>query len=43
LLDASKTPAGIKMLEEMNIEYFEDADAELYAGYADLLQGVFGY
>jgi len=31
------------MLEEMNIEYFEDADAELYAGYADLLQGVFGY
>lgn len=43
LLDASKTPAGIKMLEDMNIEYFEDADAELYAGYAELLEGVFGY
>jgi len=43
LLDAIKTPAGKKMLEEMNIEYFEDADAEIYAGYAELLEGMFGY
>lgn len=43
LLDAIKTPEGKKMLEQMNIEYFEDADAELYAGYADLLEGIFGY
>ena len=43
LLDAIKTPAGKKMLEQMNIEYFEDADAELYAGYAVLLEGIFGY
>lgn len=43
LLDAPKTPEGRKMLEQMNIEYFEDADADLYAGYADLLDGIFGY
>ncbi|UCB54924.1 MAG: PhnD/SsuA/transferrin family substrate-binding protein [Thiotrichales bacterium] len=43
LLDASKTPAGKKMLEQMNIEYFEDADDKMYAGYADLLEGIFGY
>jgi len=27
----------------MNIEYFEDANADLYAGYAELLEGMFGY
>jgi len=43
LLDAIKTPEGKKMLEAMNIEYFEDADAEIYKGYADLLEGMFGY
>jgi len=43
LLDAIKTPEGKKMLEAMNIEYFEDADAEIYKGYADLLEGTFGY
>ena len=43
LLNAINTPAGRKMLEEMNIEYFEDADAEMYAGYAKLLEGMFGY
>lgn len=43
LLDAVKTPEGKKMLEDMNIEYFEDADAKLYAGYAELLEGMFGY
>jgi phosphonate transport system substrate-binding protein len=43
LLDAPDTPQGKKMLADMNIEYFEDASAEVYAGYADLLDGVFGY
>ena len=43
LLEAKDAADGRKMLEEMNIEYFEDADAKLYAGYADLLDGVFGY
>lgn len=43
LLDASRTEQGKKMLEEMKIEYFEDANAEVYAGYADLLDGIFGY
>jgi hypothetical protein len=43
LLDAKKTPEGKKMLEEMSFEYFEDADAQVYAGYAELLEGVFGY
>jgi len=43
LLNATKTPEGKKMLEEMRIEYFEDADARVYAGYAELLDGVFGY
>jgi hypothetical protein len=31
------------MLADMKIEYFEDASAEVYAGYAELLEGVFGY
>jgi hypothetical protein len=43
LLDATKTPEGKKMLEEMRIEYFENADAQVYAGYAQLLEGMFGY
>jgi hypothetical protein len=43
LLDATETPAGRKMLEDMRIEYFEDADAGVYAGYSQLLEGMFGY
>jgi len=43
LLDATKTTKGKKMLEAMKIEYFEDADADVYAGYAQLLEGMFGY
>jgi phosphonate transport system substrate-binding protein len=43
LLDAANTPEGKKMLADMNIEYFEDATEEVYAGYAELLDGVFGY
>jgi len=31
------------MLSDMNIEEFQDADQQAYAGYADLLEGVFGY
>ena len=43
LIEAKNTPEGQKMLEEMNIEYFEGADNQTYAGYADLLEGTFGY
>jgi phosphonate transport system substrate-binding protein len=43
LLNATKTMKGKEMLEQMRIEYFEDADAHVYAGYAELLEGVFGY
>ena len=43
LLQAQKTADGRKMLEQMKIEYFEDADNQMYAGYADLLEGIFGY
>jgi len=43
LLDASKTKQGKLMLSEMKIEMFEDANDKMYAGYADLLTGVFGY
>jgi phosphonate transport system substrate-binding protein len=43
LLEAPSTAAGKQMLTDMNIEEFQDADQEMYAGYADLLDGVFGY
>ena len=43
LLDATKTPEGKKMLEDMRIEYFEEANAQIYAGYSELLEGMFGY
>jgi len=43
LLEAPRTAAGKQMLSEMNIEEFQDADQQMYAGYADLLDGVFGY
>lgn len=43
LLDAPRTAKGKQMLSDMNIEEFQDADEEMYAGYADLLDGVFGY
>jgi hypothetical protein len=43
LIQASETADGRKMLEDMKIEYFEDANNELYLGYAELLEGVFGY
>jgi hypothetical protein len=34
---------GKKMLANMKIEKFQDASPELYAGYSELLDGVFGY
>ncbi len=43
LLTASNTVKGKKMLADMNIENFQDISPELYAGYSELLDGVFGY
>lgn len=43
LLEATETAEGKKMLSDMNIEFFQDAGPETYAGYAELLDGVFGY
>jgi len=43
LLDAHNTVKGKKMLADMKIETFQDANQELYAGYSELLDGVFGY
>ena len=43
LLDASKTTQGKKMLADLNIAEFQTANAETYDGYAELLDGVFGY
>ena len=43
LIQAIDTLEGMKMLEQMRIEYFEDANDAVYAGYAELLDGVFGY
>lgn len=43
LLDASSNESGRKMLEALRIESFQPADAATYDGYADLLEGVFGY
>lgn len=43
LLDANKTPEGRKLLEALNFEAFEAADAKTYQGYGKLLQGIYGY
>lgn len=43
LLEAASTPDGKKMLEEMSLSGFNDTSAETYAGYADMLDGIFGY
>ena len=43
LLEAASTPDGKKMLEEISLGGFNDTSAETYAGYADMLDGVFGY
>lgn len=43
LLNASKNPKGQAMLQAINISHFEAANNAVYNGYADLLQGVWGY
>ena len=43
LLDAPNSEKGRAMLTEMNIEVFQDTNAEAYEGYAVLLEEVFGY
>ncbi len=43
LLEAPNTPEGRKMLEDMKFSAFQDTNASIYAGYAELLDGVFGY
>ncbi len=43
LLEAPDMPSGRKMLAAMKIEPFQDANEKVYDGYADLLQGMFGY
>ncbi|MFP3872925.1 MAG: phosphate/phosphite/phosphonate ABC transporter substrate-binding protein [Thiohalophilus sp.] len=43
LLTAHESEAGQAMLENVNISGFEAADNELYAPYAALLEGVWGY
>ncbi|WP_126452641.1 phosphate/phosphite/phosphonate ABC transporter substrate-binding protein [Sulfuriflexus mobilis] len=43
LLDADKTPEGQAMLEAINFPSFEAATPEQYAGYASLLEGIWGY
>lgn len=43
LLGAKDMPAGKKMLSRLNIASFEPATNSLYHGYAELLDGVFGY
>jgi len=43
LVTAERTPAGQAMLKAINFPRFEPADAQLYDGYARLLEGVWGY
>ena len=43
LINASKTPEGQKMLEQINFPAFEKTNADAYNGYAGLLEGTWGY
>lgn len=43
LLNANETQAGKEMLSHLNIAAFEPATNSVYHGYAELLDGVFGY
>lgn len=43
LVNANKTEAGKKMLDEINFPSFEKTNAKTYDGYASLLEGVWGY
>ena len=43
LTGAADTEQGRRMLRQINLPGFEAADAQTYAGYADILQGFWGY
>lgn len=43
LINADKSPAGQKMLEDINFPSFEKTAPGAYSGYAELLQGTWGY
>ncbi len=43
LIEADKTEDGKKMLAEINFPSFEKTNAATYAGFASLLEGVWGY
>ncbi|NIR61988.1 MAG: phosphate/phosphite/phosphonate ABC transporter substrate-binding protein [Gammaproteobacteria bacterium] len=43
LINAEQRPGGAAMLEAVNFPGFEPATPGLYAGYSDLLAGVWGY
>lgn len=43
LVNAHKTQTGKAMLSQLNLETFEPATNSVYQGYAELLEGVFGY
>jgi hypothetical protein len=43
LVNAGKTAKGKAMLEALNVERFDATDAQTYAGYATLLEDMFGY
>lgn len=43
LVEANTTASGKAMLEKLKVDKFEPADNATYDGYADLLEGVFGY
>jgi hypothetical protein len=43
LVNASQTQEGKAMLEALRLEGFEKTDKQTYEGYANLLDGMFGY
>lgn len=43
LVEANKTPDGKIMLSQLKLDKFEATDNATYAGYAKLLEGVYGY
>lgn len=43
LLKANDTPEGRQLLDALNFQAFEPANAKTYKGYGKLLQGVYGY
>ena len=43
LINANTTAYGKKMLDRLKTDKFEAADNETYAGYSELLKGVYGY